>query len=80
MDDLHSKIRERAHEIWEREGRPDGRAEEHWSQAERELGITQTSAPGKKSGNGAGKPRAAKSVEKSVRKSPAKSQESGQRR
>jgi hypothetical protein len=26
-------IRERAYYIWEREGRPDGRAQDHWLQA-----------------------------------------------
>lgn len=31
------KIRQRAQEIWEQEGRPDGRAEEHWRQAAEEL-------------------------------------------
>ncbi|SIQ83384.1 Protein of unknown function [Paracoccus thiocyanatus] len=31
------KIRERAHQIWESEGRPSGREVEHWQQAEREL-------------------------------------------
>lgn len=30
-DDSH--IRERAHEIWEQAGRPDGKQEEHWAQA-----------------------------------------------
>jgi hypothetical protein len=30
-------VRERAHLIWEREGRPDGRDAEHWAQAEREI-------------------------------------------
>ena len=30
-------IRQRAHEIWEREGRPDARHEEHWRMAEQEL-------------------------------------------
>ncbi len=30
-------IMQRAHEIWLREGRPDGRAEAHWLEAEREL-------------------------------------------
>ncbi len=29
----------RAHEIWELEGRPEGRHREHWSQAEQELGV-----------------------------------------
>ena len=31
-------IAARAREIWEEEGRPDGRAEEHWLRAEAELG------------------------------------------
>ncbi|MGE4047454.1 MAG: DUF2934 domain-containing protein [Acetobacteraceae bacterium] len=29
--------RERAYQIWEREGRPEGREIEHWMQAKREL-------------------------------------------
>jgi hypothetical protein len=29
----------RAYEIYEREGRPDGRHEAHWAQAEAELGL-----------------------------------------
>jgi hypothetical protein len=36
MQDEH-RIRQRAHEIWEREGRPDGRHHEHWAQARREI-------------------------------------------
>jgi len=31
------RIRRRAHEIWEREGRPEGRHDEHWSQAAAEI-------------------------------------------
>ena len=31
------RIRRRAHEIWEREGRPEGRQEDHWAQACREI-------------------------------------------
>lgn len=30
-------IRLRSYQIWEREGRPDGRAAEHWAQAKAEL-------------------------------------------
>jgi hypothetical protein len=30
-------IEARAHQIWEREGKPDGRAQEHWRRAEQEL-------------------------------------------
>jgi hypothetical protein len=33
------EIRERAHAIWEAEGRPAGREWEHWNQAARELGA-----------------------------------------
>lgn len=31
------RIRQRAHEIWEREGKPEGRHAEHWAQARREI-------------------------------------------
>jgi hypothetical protein len=31
------RIRQRAYEIWEREGRPHGRDREHWRQAQAEL-------------------------------------------
>lgn len=34
MDD---RIRARAYEIWEREGRPEGREHRHWDQARREI-------------------------------------------
>ena len=36
-DELETKIRQRAHEMWEGEGRPDGGAERHWLAAEREV-------------------------------------------
>lgn len=54
------KIRQRAYEIWQREGRPSGRDRDHWSQAqaeitreEREGNPGATSAMG---GNGGGQP------------------------
>jgi Protein of unknown function (DUF2934) len=31
------QIRSRAHELWEQAGKPDGREDEFWHQAEREL-------------------------------------------
>jgi hypothetical protein len=34
--DTHRLIAERAYVIWEREGRPEGRAWQHWLQAEAE--------------------------------------------
>jgi len=37
MTTTHEEISRRAREIWEREGRPEGRDMEHWLQAETEL-------------------------------------------
>jgi hypothetical protein len=42
--DLEQRIRERAYDIWERDGRADGRAEEHWHAAKLELTGTRQSA------------------------------------
>lgn len=43
--DLEQRIRERAYDIWEREGRIHGRAEEHWHMAKLELtGTVQTAS------------------------------------
>lgn len=36
--DREQRIRERAHAIWEQEGRPDMRHEDHWHQASQEIG------------------------------------------
>ncbi|MFE0016835.1 DUF2934 domain-containing protein [Mesorhizobium sp. NPDC059054] len=36
-DDRQERIRQRAHEIWEREGRPHGSHERHWHQAAGEI-------------------------------------------
>lgn len=46
------RIRERAHAIWDREGRPEGAAQRHWEQAEQEIS--------KEDGAGAKKPSARK--------------------
>jgi hypothetical protein len=35
--DLQDRIRTRAYELWESEGRPESRALAHWQQAEREV-------------------------------------------
>ncbi|WP_218014090.1 DUF2934 domain-containing protein [Rubellimicrobium roseum] len=37
-DDREQRIRERAHALWEAEGRPEGRHEHHWRQASQEVG------------------------------------------
>jgi hypothetical protein len=34
---LEQRIRERAHQIWEEDGRPEGCDHEHWARAEREI-------------------------------------------
>jgi hypothetical protein len=35
--DLNQRIRERAHHLWELEGRQDGRAEEYWHRAAEQI-------------------------------------------
>ena len=37
--DRDEQIRIRAHRIWEEEGRPDGRHDDHWERASRELDL-----------------------------------------
>jgi hypothetical protein len=44
--DVSEKIRQRAHELWEAEGRPEGRELEFWLLAERELSEAPAAAPG----------------------------------
>ncbi|MBS7696513.1 MULTISPECIES: DUF2934 domain-containing protein [unclassified Chelatococcus] len=39
MDERERRIRERAHRLWEEEGRPEGRAESHWFQAKEIVAI-----------------------------------------
>ncbi|HEY7297497.1 MAG TPA: DUF2934 domain-containing protein [Xanthobacteraceae bacterium] len=48
-DTLEGRIRERAYEIWNAAGRPEGQAERHWLVAEREvlaMAMARVSAPG----------------------------------
>jgi hypothetical protein len=40
------EIRRRAHQIWEEEGRPDGKEGEHWERAAREVGDSHGSVMG----------------------------------
>ena len=35
--DREDRIRQRAHELWEQEGRPEGRAHDHWDRAAQDL-------------------------------------------
>ncbi|TRB02674.1 MULTISPECIES: DUF2934 domain-containing protein [Rhizobium/Agrobacterium group] len=54
--DREAAIREKARAIWEKEGRPDGHHERHWSEAEREVSA----------GAGAAKTTAKNGVKKSA--------------
>lgn len=54
-DDRQAKIEKRAREVWEREGCPDGRAEEHWRIAEGEIDA-EAAAARKPTKPAAGKP------------------------
>ncbi len=43
-EDRDARIRERAHSLWERDGRPEGMAEVHWIQARREIEAEEQAA------------------------------------
>ncbi len=59
IQELESLIRERAHSIWEREGRPADRAEIHWSMARDEIAAeTPSETPAKASAKRVRKPAA----------------------
>jgi hypothetical protein len=36
-DDLQQRVQQRAYELWESEGRPEGREQAHWLQAQHEI-------------------------------------------
>jgi len=48
QDTVEHRIRARAHQLWEDEGRPEGRAEHHWYEARRLVEIEGTMQPPKK--------------------------------
>jgi hypothetical protein len=62
---LEARIRERAYQLWEREGRPEGRDFDHWTRAVAEVSAEEggdkgpapakQAAPKKKAVNGSGK-------------------------
>ena len=39
IDDVEQRVRQRAYEIWQREGCPDGREADHWALAKEEIAI-----------------------------------------
>lgn len=68
-DDREQRVRQRAYEIWEKEGRRSGRERDHWEQAEREIGgeVRPVRTPAVKE-SGEGKPKRAKGEEKAPKK------------
>ena len=59
-DDKERKIQSRAHELWEKEGRPEGRHLEHWLEAEREHSGSEGSGESGQQNEGEGNRTAAK--------------------
>ncbi|NTZ06246.1 DUF2934 domain-containing protein [Burkholderia metallica] len=43
-EDRETQIRERAYRLWQADGAPDGRADEYWQRAERQLDAEGSSA------------------------------------
>ena len=37
--DMEERVRQRAHELWEQAGRPEGQQEQHWQQASQEISV-----------------------------------------
>ncbi|MES5046575.1 DUF2934 domain-containing protein [Rhizobium nepotum] len=70
--DREAAIREKARAIWEREGRPEGHHERHWTEAEREVSAAAETVK-TRGGNGAAKPAAAKAPTKKARSPAVKS-------
>ncbi len=72
-EELEHRIRERAHLIWEREGRPSGREEAHWAQASAEIAAEAAPAAAKPRAKRAAAPKvAAEKAAAPKRRSPAK--------
>jgi hypothetical protein len=63
------KIKQRAHQIGEAEGRPHGRDREHWEQAAREI-AAEGKAKSKKTAAGGGKAKTAAETYRESRDSP----------
>ncbi len=69
MDEKRQRISEKAYFQWEREGRPEGREQDHWLQAEGELGRQEVKQGKAKK---TARPRAAKAANKTTKKKTSK--------
>jgi hypothetical protein len=56
--DLDREVARRAYEIWEDEGRPEGRDREHWARAEQAVRADSAAAPADKAATAPAKRRA----------------------
>jgi hypothetical protein len=72
---LEARIRERAYQIWEREGRPEGRDFDHWTRAVAEVQAEETG--GKAASGAAPKAQAEKTGAKTGAKATAKKKVNG---
>jgi hypothetical protein len=68
-DDILERIRRRAHELWESEGRPHGRDSDHWTQAEAEIRGAGALEPTEKAAGSRKKPPISKATSKAAGKS-----------
>lgn len=68
-DDIQERIRRRAHELWESEGRPHGRDSDHWTQAEAEVRGAGALEPTGKVAGSRKKPPISKATSKAAGKS-----------
>ncbi|KAA0596686.1 hypothetical protein J2848_002372 [Azospirillum lipoferum] len=68
-DDIQERIRRRAHELWESEGRPHGRDSDHWTQAEAEVRGAGALEPTGKVAGSRKKPPVSKATSKTAGKS-----------
>lgn len=66
-EDHEALVRARAHQLWEDEGRPEGRADEHWHKAAALVASEASAKPARKTSKSAEKP--AKATAKSGAKS-----------
>lgn len=66
----HERIRQRAHAIWESEGRPEGEHERHWAKAIAEIDAEDVGQPPLETTTGAGPALAAHTKDAKPRKAP----------
>ena len=74
--DWQERIRHRAQAIWEREGRPEGRHEDHWREAEKEIAAEDSATAAAQKKPAVSKARTAKAGPKPTRATEARAKKS----